>query len=104
MAADAGDVWQDVLRLHLGIVCFRCNAFEQGTEELADLADADLPKWCAAVAERARSLGWEMAPGELFYCPECAKHRPALPALRPSVLAGVLWRLGRPPVSGLAEF
>lgn len=104
MAPDPDDVWQDVLRLYQGIVCFRCNASEHGTEELFDLAETDFPQWCAVVAERARSLGWEMAPGELFYCPDCAKHRPAVPALRPGVLGEIRWRLGRSPCSNPAEF
>jgi hypothetical protein len=104
MAADANDVWRETLRSYYGISCFRCNACENGTEELFGLADADFPRWCAIVAERARSLGWEIAPGELFYCPDCAKHRPAVPALRPGVLGAIRWRLGQPAGPDLAAF
>jgi hypothetical protein len=104
MVVDSDDVWRDTLRLHQGIVCFRCNASEHGTEELFGLANTDFPRWCAVVAERARSLGWEVAPGELFYCPDCAKHKLAVPALRPGVLSEVRWRLGRPPIADPAAF
>jgi hypothetical protein len=104
MAAAFDDVWQDVLRLYQGITCYRCNAHECGTEELFDLAHTDFPKWCAAVAARARSLGWEVAPGELFYCPDCAKRKPAVPALRLWVLSEVRWRFGRPPVPDPVAF